>query len=337
MTILIVTRTGDKNAPVAVARALEARSERTYRFDTDLFPTELQLLLDEAGGGRLVGPEGELALSDITAVWYRRNETGGRIPQDMDPQLRHPSREESRRVVYGLLASLGVFTVDPLDRVWRADHKPLQLKLARALGLEVPRTLVTNSPPAVRAFAASCPSGIVTKMMTAFSVHDEQNREHVVFTTPLGPKDLEDLEGLDLCPMTFQELIPKQIELRVTVVGQQVMAAAIDSQALPGARHDWRREGLTLIDAWKPYELPEPVRVRSLKLMDELGLNYGAFDFIVTPEGRHVFLEVNPVGEFMWLTRSPGLPIVEALADVLAGRAPRRMVPPLVAPGAAPR
>ena len=44
----------------------------------------------------------------------------------------------------------------------------------------------------------------------------------------------------------------------------------------------------------------------------------------VTPEGRHVFLEVNPSGEFFWLERNPGLPISEALAEVLLGKAPRR-------------
>ena len=61
--------------------------------------------------------------------------------------------------------------------------------------------------------------------------------------------------------------------------------------------------------------------------MDRLGLNYGACDFIVTPEGRHVFLEVNPAGEFFWLEKHPGLPIAGALADVLLGLAPRRPVP----------
>jgi D-alanine-D-alanine ligase-like ATP-grasp enzyme len=81
---------------------------------------------------------------------------------------------------------------------------------------------------------------------------------------------------------------------------------------------------VALIDAWQPYTLPEPVSERVLRLMDALGLNYGALDFIVTPQGRHVFLEVNPAGEFMWLMRHPGLPIAEALANVLAGRAARR-------------
>ncbi len=332
MAILIVTHSQDNPAPLAVARALEARGERVYRFDTDLFPTRIQLSLDEDGDGRLSGPSGVLELSDVTAVWYRRNSTGSGIPREMDPQLRQPSVEESRRLVFGMMEALGVFQLDALEVVRRAENKPLQLRLARELGMEVPRTLMTNDPEAVRAFAASCPSGVVAKMMASFAVYDARGQEQVVFTTPLSPEALEDLEGLDLCPMTFQERLTKAVELRVTVVGERVMAAAIDSQALPGAREDWRREGLALIDAWKPYTLPRTVHAQVLGLMDALGLNYGAFDFIVTPEGRHVFLEVNPSGEFMWLLRNPGLPIDEALASVLTGRAMRRLAPPTVAP-----
>ncbi|HZI05563.1 MAG TPA: MvdD family ATP-grasp ribosomal peptide maturase [Archangium sp.] len=327
MAILIVTHSNDNEAPRAVRRALEARGERVYRFDSDLFPTQIQLSLDEAGEGRLSGPDGVLALSEVSAVWYRRNATGAGIPKDLDEQLRKPSVEESRRLVFGMMTALGVFQLDALEVVRRAEHKPLQLKLARALGMEVPRTLMTNEPEAVRAFAASCPGGVVTKMMSSFAVYDERGREQVVFTTPLESRELEDLEGLDLCPMTFQERLAKAVELRVTVVGEKVMAAAIDSQALPKAREDWRREGAALIDAWKAYTLPAPLEAQVLRLMDALGLNYGAFDFIVTPEGRHVFLEVNPAGEFMWLMRNPGLPVDEALADVLSGRAARRLGP----------
>ncbi len=334
MAILIVTHSGDTLAPGALARALEARGERVYRFDTDLFPTALGLTLDEDGRGRLSGPEGVLELEELTAVWYRRSATGDRIPRELEPQLRQPSVEESRRVVFGMLAALGVFQLDALENVRRAEHKPLQLKLARALGMEVPRTLMTNEPEAVRAFAASCPTGrVVTKMMASFAVYGERGEEQVVFTTPLGPEELEDLDGLDLCPMTFQEHVAKALELRVTVVGSQVMAASIDSQALPGARNDWRREGVMLLDAWQPYTLPDLVRAQVLGMMEALRLNYGAFDFIVTPDGRHVFLEVNPAGEFMWLARHPGLPIIEALADVLTGRGS----PSLLAPGAGSR
>jgi len=53
-------------------------------------------------------------------------------------------------------------------------------------------------------------------------------------------------------------------------------------------------------------------------------LNYGAIDIILTPDGRHVFLELNPSGEFLWLERTPGLPISHAIADLLLRGSPLR-------------
>lgn len=331
MTVLIITRSDDNVSAERVAAAIEARGVRAYRLDTDRFPTEIRVSIAEEPGGAtrgvIAGPAGELSLEAITAVYYRRFNAGGQIPGDLDRQLRAPSVEESRRVLHGLLAvlsSAGVFALDRLDVVRRAENKPLQLALARRLGLDVPRTLVSNDPEAVRAFAAQQPAGVVTKMMASFAVY-EGGRENVVFTNPVRDEDLADLDGLALCPMTFQERLEKALELRVTIVGDRVMAASIDSQALPRARSDWRREGVALLHEWRHYELPAAVQAGALALMDALGLNYGALDFIVTPDGRHVFLEVNPCGEFMWLLQSPGLAIDEALADLLCERAPRRL------------
>src|SRR6185503_2961305 len=218
-------------------------------------------------------------------------------PESLGREVRAASVEESRRVVYGVLASLSCFVLDPWSRIRLAETKQLQLELARSLGLDVPRTLVTNDPAAVRAFFDECGGRIVTKMMASFAIHEE-GKEKVVFTNPISSADLEALEGLRLCPMTFQERVEKARELRVTVVGRRVFTAAIDSGALERSRSDWRREGLALIDRWQVAELPAEIEAKLLALMDALGLNYGAADLIVTPEGRHVFLEVNPAGEF---------------------------------------
>jgi glutathione synthase/RimK-type ligase-like ATP-grasp enzyme len=164
----------------------------------------------------------------------------------------------------------------------------------------------------------------MTKMLSSFAVYNREGRESVVFTNPIGPEDLEDLTGLSLCPMTFQERVEKRLELRATVVGRSVFTASIDSQASTRAAHDWRRDGVRLVDEWRPYTLPPEAEQPLLKLMDYFGLNYGAADFILTPDGRHVFLELNPAGEFFWLEHGPGLDISGALADVLLGLAPRR-------------
>src|SRR5438552_7295128 len=116
--------------------------------------------------------------------------------------------------------------------------------------------------------------------------------------------------------MTFQENIPKALELRATVVGDRTFTASIDSQGSEAAQNEWRKDGVALLRDWKEYELPPFVKERLLRLMDYFGLNYGAVDFILTPDGRHVFLEVNPAGEFFWLENCPGLPISSAIADV---------------------
>ncbi|MEV4245300.1 hypothetical protein AB0J63_18065 [Streptosporangium canum] len=47
------------------------------------------------------------------------------------------------------------------------------------------------------------------------------------------------------------------------------------------------------------------------------GLTYGAIDLILTPDGRYVFLEINPNGQFLWIEDATGLPIGAAIGDLL--------------------
>jgi glutathione synthase/RimK-type ligase-like ATP-grasp enzyme len=332
-TVLIITHSGDNESVESVARAVAERGGHAVRLDTDRFPTEARLAAHYGGEGRVrvtlatgaAGATGEqeVDLNEVGAVWHRRLSVAARVPREMDAQLRAASVGESRAALLGVLAGLAAFRVDPEAAIRRAEQKPLQLRAARELGLEVPPTLVTNDPPAVRDFYAACGGRVVAKMLSSFAVYDPEGRENVVFTNPVGPEDLEDLTGLSLCPMTFQERVEKRLELRATVVGRRVFTASIDSQASARAAHDWRRDGVALVGEWRPYQLPPEVEARLLALADYFGLNYGAADFILTPDGRHVFLELNPAGEFFWLD-GPELPISGALADVLLGLAPRR-------------
>jgi hypothetical protein len=51
--------------------------------------------------------------------------------------------------------------------------------------------------------------------------------------------------------------------------------------------------------------------------MRRLGLVYGAIDLRLTPEGRYVFLEINPSGQFLYVEHATGQPITAALAKAL--------------------
>lgn len=320
MTILIITHSQDNQSIPLVLGAIADQGGKAFRFDTDKFPTEVRLdVYYGKGCERLIleSDDQKLDLSEVSAVWYRRIAIGARIPSTMDRQLRQASIGESRATIQGMIASIKGFHLDPIPHIRRAENKQLQLQVAREVGLDIPRTLTTNNPLSVRQFASECEQGIITKMLSSFAIYDEQGRENVVFTNPVAPEDLDHLDGLRFCPMTFQEKVPKALELRTIIVGKRVFTAAVDSQALQKARYDWRRQGIPLLNAWQPYDLPQDVEEKLLKLMTNFRLNYGAIDIILTPDNRHVFLEVNPVGEFFWLEGCPGLPISQAIADVL--------------------
>jgi hypothetical protein len=70
-------------------------------------------------------------------------------------------------------------------------------------------------------------------------------------------------------------------------------------------------------------ELPEEVAARCREMMRRLGLVFGCFDFIVTPAGDYVFLEVNEMGQFLWLEESlPATPLLQTFCEFLVSQDP---------------
>jgi glutathione synthase/RimK-type ligase-like ATP-grasp enzyme len=330
MTVLIIAYDGYDADITEVTAALEARGARAIRFDTDALPSAVRLSLGYGGegGATLILGSGAIDLTTISAVWLRGLQEGRALPE-MDADQRRVCVEAAQVSLTGLLAALGGWQLDPQERVRRAEHKPLQLQVAQALGLPIPPTLISNDPDAVRAFARSCPGGMITKMVVSkFFRTDEAGEIESVYTNLVTPETLEDLRGLHLCPMIFQARVPKALELQVTVVGHRVFTAAVDSQIAAGARVDWRRDQGPLCGAWRPYALPMEVEEKLLRLLDHFGLNFGAIDLILTPGGQYVLLEVNPLGSFSWLEYGlweGRFPLSGAVADLLLGRAPRRV------------
>jgi hypothetical protein len=56
--------------------------------------------------------------------------------------------------------------------------------------------------------------------------------------------------------------------------------------------------------------------------MQRLGIVFGCFDFVVTPDGKDVFLEVNQAGQFLFIEEYCGLRLLDAFSEfLLQGRA----------------
>lgn len=102
------------------------------------------------------------------------------------------------------------------------------------------------------------------------------------------------LEG----PVILQEYVEADADIRVTIMGPHLFAAAI-RPAPGGYEVDYRMDmaGASFEATSLPVEMERLLR----DLMRRLGLVYGAIDLRRTPEGTYVFLEVNPAGEWRFV------------------------------------
>ncbi|MGW2496246.1 ATP-grasp ribosomal peptide maturase [Streptomyces pseudogriseolus] len=297
---------------------LEQRGAEVFRMDTADFPQRLTLAgrIDQGYGwtGELTTEHRTVELSRVGAVYYRAP-GAFQFPAGMSGPEERFAAAQARAGLGGVLSALDCRWVNHPTYMARAEYKPVQLAAARECGLRIPPTLITNHPNDVRAFAIQHGGAIVCKPV-ASPVLIEDGQLKSVYTQRLTRADLNDLHGIDTTAHLFQAWVDKAYEVRLTVIGQRMLAAEIHAGS-KAAHEDWRSDYGAL--AYSTTTVPEPVAEGMRRLMERLHLRYGAADFIVDPHGRWTFLEVNPCGQWDWIQGATGLPIVETIADELQG------------------
>lgn len=235
-------------------------------------------------------------------VWWRRARRP-HLPED----LPHPN--DYKFVLRENTLFYESFTANFAPEAWwinskeaanRANFKLLQLKLASECGLVIPTTLCSNDPNEIHQFLTSHDdTGVIYKPLCS-NFWFESNQAKVAYTARVQPKDLPNPQCLQQTPGIFQKEIKKSYELRITCFGDFIVAAQLHSQDHPDGLIDWRaiRQSPLVIE---PYLLPLDIQNKIRLFMRELGIVFGSFDFIVTPDGQYVFLEVNEQGQFLWI------------------------------------
>ena len=307
--ILVLSHPGDDHTR-GVLSELVRRKHPTALIDSSQFPARASLSQTFSAG--LVRVEyfaggHRVDLSNCGAAWWRRP-LPHTLHDDLDPEVMSFTYTECHEAFAGALALLGVTWVNAPHLDERAHHKPLQLATAVRVGLPVPRTLVTNNPDEARRFIADV--GPAQTVYKTFLATEEHWRE----TRVLREDELQMLESVRLAPVIFQEYIAADADIRVTIVGDDMFATAIRSNPR-GYSVDYRMDMAAATFA--PTELPDGVTKPLRVLMQSLGLVYGAADLRRTPDGRYVFLEVNPAGEWRFVEERTGQPITAAMAALL--------------------
>jgi glutathione synthase/RimK-type ligase-like ATP-grasp enzyme len=212
-------------------------------------------------------------------------------------------------------------------RLEESSYKVEQMRRAASLGLRLPRTLVTNDPVRLRDFHADCAGEIVHKTLAAPLMGVDSGRVYALdealpatvpglLTRRVTAEHLAQSDRVALMPSFFQELVAKRTELRVTVFEDQIFTAVLHSQDDERTAVDWRHHEVPF--RYSSGVLPDDVARKCLALMRSYELTFGTFDFIVTPEGEHVFLEMNPNGQWMFVQqRLPELTMAQTLVDIL--------------------
>ncbi|MEW6731013.1 MAG: MvdC/MvdD family ATP grasp protein [Acidobacteriota bacterium] len=324
-TVLIITHSGDLHADL-LSQTLIFKGCHPFRLNLDCFPRDYQLSQIFLPGHwhseitHIVSSQC-LDLAQVGAVWLRKPADYTFLSQDLTPQERAYAKLETEQALFSLLYCLNCYWVSHPLALRAALWKGEQLQRAMRMGFRIPASLITNVPAQVHSFRQAIHSELIFKSMSTPTlavdeVEAEDRISYGICTTILTDDYLDDLDSVSELASHFQEYIPKQYELRVTVIGEKLFAAKIHSQDDARTAIDSRDMSAEIL--YEATQLPPDIAQRCLNLVKSYGLNFSAIDLIVTPDNEYVFLENNPNGQFLYIQQLiPEFKLLETLADTL--------------------
>ncbi|MEV3973405.1 ATP-grasp ribosomal peptide maturase [Streptomyces sp. NPDC050698] len=315
MTVLILTCEEDVTADMVVVH-LNATGVPVVRVD----PADLTGGVALSGeyvhgrfrghlsaGGRLV------SIGGLRSVWVRRPG----VPAARAAQPSAWLTEEAAQALYGMLRGSDARWMNQPDAARRARHKPWQLRLAQRCGLPVPATLITTFPRAAREFAERYPDLVVKPVSGAHP----QDPPRAVPTSRVAPDT--DFSAVAFGPTLLQRRITKRADIRLTVVGERMLAAR-KATAADADPDDVDVRFAAPGSPWHPVEVPSSLAPGVLSYLREAELSYGAFDFVEDSDGTWWFLECNQSGQFGFVEVETGQPIARSIAEWLSRPVPEQ-------------
>ena len=187
----------------------------------------------------------------------------------------------------------------------------LQIRVAAQVGLEVPRTVMTNDPTQLRALGSQGDGKVVARSVGHYRLGSRGHRADAS-GEPLAPENLCSAGDVNMAPRIYQEHIQERLLLRVFVVGARVFTSRIPMEY--GREPRGPRQSVFAAE----HQLTPEVERRCCLLLRRLGLLFAAVDLALTLDGRHIFLNLDPAPSWRPIEEQTGQPISDALVDLLA-------------------
>jgi glutathione synthase/RimK-type ligase-like ATP-grasp enzyme len=253
-------------------------------------------------------------LSDISAVWLRNFDYGliHSNSNDLNTAFIFQQWSDALEILY---STIEYRWINSLDATHRTSNRIKQLTYAKQAGFNIPSTLITNDPERALSFYRDHNGDIILKVLHHHDI-EVNSKVYSIYTHRVTDKDLSMLNDLIYAPSILQERIRNSSELRVTVIKDKVFSVKLGLETLALSCDDMHRVPMSRIPK-RPIQLEKELEQRCIKLINSLGLDYGAVDFIIDEDGKLFFLEVNPTGDWLWIEHDTKLPITRAVVDLL--------------------
>lgn len=318
MHILIYSKYPDTHAS-SVAWALREKGATVTLWNQSNFPGQ-QFISVECEEGQFRWKLSDHWLSalseDFDVVWYRRPGIPT-LPDYLSADDCEMAKQEAAYLLRGVdeIIAPNARWVNHHTADRRAANKVWQLQIAMQYGFNIPPTLISNDPARIRDFVSKQDVAVYKPFYQAFWQNQESTR--TLFTTVVNLTHLQDDRPLSACPGIFQRRVEKSFEVRLTIFGEFPIAVKIFDYPDESLAVDYRIAQYKV--SHERIEVPSEILDKCLQMMKRLGIEFGCFDFIVSPDGAYHFLEINPTGQFLWVEEVlPNVPMLEYFCHFLS-------------------
>lgn len=189
------------------------------------------------------------------------------------------------------------------------------LDLAEECGLSIPATIITNQKSSLQSFIFKHTT-VISKCISGVEAFQYDNNFFLPYTVSINTQDIDAIPET-FFPSLFQEQVEKEYEIRSFFIDGEFYSMAIFSQSSEQTKMDFRKYNYQKPTRYVPYLLPKEIENKARKLMEKIDLNCGSFDFLKSIDGRYVFLEINPTGQFGMVSYPCNYYLEEVVAKLL--------------------
>lgn len=323
--VLIITAKSDVHCDY-VSKVIQDLGHETIRLNTEdiAYNSSFDINISENNINiyySILDSNIEFTPNDIFSIWYRKPEpvlTKGFEHEYSAQKFVEDEYNFFLKSFYDLLKDK--FWVNHYWANRIASQKLPNLKLANKLGLKTPETLVTNNPLEAENFCKKYNFEVSVKTFGFSGFATNQGNHYMCYAQKITKKNFHKFKNsISLAPVLLQNYIEKEIELRVTIMGNRIFTAGIYSQQSEQSKYDFRA-----IDPYEikhiEYQLPKEIETKLLLFNKHYHLNFSTFDIILDKERNYIFLECNPNGQWLWLEDVTNMKMCEGMANLLLNK-----------------